>query len=333
MSAIAFFGAQPYDEHFFKLINTEKNFGFQFKFLKVNLTLDTAPLAQGSEIVCAFVNDTLDAKVVELLHQQGTRLIALRCAGFNNVDLKAAAGKIQVVRVPAYSPYAVAEYALGLMLAANRHICKASNRTREGNFSLHGLIGFDMHEKTIGIIGTGKIAKILIQLLGGFGMHILAYDIFEDKAFAEQHHVEYTNLNHLYEASDIISLHCPLTADNHHMINKEAVQKMKPGVILVNTGRGPLIDTNALIYGLKKRIIGAAALDVYENEGEYFYTDHSNHPLEDDLLARLLSFNNVIISSHQAFFTREALTNIATTTLENIQAYLNHQPLVNEIKL
>ena len=332
MSTIAFFGIQPYDEHFFNLINQQKNFGFQFKFFNVNLNKETASLAKGHEIICAFVNDTVNAEVIQVLYEGGTRLLALRCAGFNNVDLKAAEGKIKVVRVPAYSPFAVAEYALTLMLAANRHICKAINRTREGNFSLNGLIGFDMHNKTIGIIGTGKIAKVLIRLLSGFDVKILAYDIFKDEKFAQENHVEYTTLNHLFEASDIITLHCPLTEENHHMINKEAIDRMKKGVILVNTGRGPLIDTKALIYGLKKHIVGAAALDVYENEGEYFYNDHSNQPIEDDLLARLLSFNNVLISSHQAFFTKEALTNIATTTLENVRDYLQNKPLINEIK-
>ena len=332
MSTIAFFGIQPYDEHFFNLINQQKNFGFQFKFFNVNLNKETASLAKGHEIICAFVNDTVNAEVIQVLYEGGTRLLALRCAGFNNVDLKAAEGKIKVVRVPAYSPFAVAEYALTLMLAANRHICKAINRTREGNFSLNGLIGFDMHNKTIGIIGTGKIAKVLIRLLSGFDVKILAYDIFKDEKFAQENHVEYTTLNHLFEASDIITLHCPLTEENHHMINKEAIDRMKKGVILVNTGRGPLIDTKALIYGLKKHVVGAAALDVYENEGEYFYNDHSNQPIEDDLLARLLSFNNVLISSHQAFFTKEALTNIATTTLENVRDYLQNKPLINEVK-
>lgn len=330
---IVVFGSQPYDEHFFNLMNTEKNFGFSFKFIKENLTEKTAILAKGEEVVCAFVNDTINAKVIDTLHSNGTRLLALRCAGFNNVDLKAAEGKIQVVRVPAYSPYAVAEYALGLMLASNRHICQARQRTREGNFSLNGLIGFDMHEKTIGVIGTGKIAKVLIQLLSGFNVHILAYDIYPDENFAQKFGVKYTTPEEIFKHSDIITLHCPLTPESRHIINANAIAQMKPGVMLINTGRGPLIDTNALIDGLKKHIIGAAALDVYEKESDYFYTDHSTEIMEDDNLARLLSFNNVIISSHQAFFTREALTNIATTTLENIKAYLERKPLVNEVKV
>ena len=333
MMTIVVFGSQPYDEHFFNLMNTEKNFGFSFKFIKENLTEKTAILAKGEEVVCAFVNDTINAKVIDTLHSNGTRLLALRCAGFNNVDLKAAEGKIQVVRVPAYSPYAVAEYALGLMLASNRHICQARQRTREGNFSLNGLIGFDMHEKTIGVIGTGKIAKVLIQLLSGFNVHILAYDIYPDENFAQKFGVKYTTPEEIFKHSDIITLHCPLTPESRHIINANAIAQMKPGVMLINTGRGPLIDTNALIDGLKKHIIGAAALDVYEKESDYFYTDHSTEIMEDDNLARLLSFNNVIISSHQAFFTREALTNIATTTLENIKAYLERKPLVNEVKV
>ena len=333
MTTIAVFGSQPYDEHFFNLMNAKKNFGFSFKFIKENLTEKTATLAKGNEVVCVFVNDTVNAKVIDTLHSNGTRLLALRCAGFNNVDLMAAEGKIQVVRVPAYSPYAVAEYALGLMLASNRHICQARQRTREGNFSLHGLIGFDMHEKTIGVIGTGKIAKVLIQLLSGFNVHILAYDIYPDENFAQKFGVKYTTPDEIFKHSDIITLHCPLTPESRHIINADAIAKMKPGVMLINTGRGPLIDTNALIDGLKKHIIGAAALDVYEKESDYFYTDHSTEVMEDDNLARLLSFDNVIVSSHQAFFTREALTNIATTTLENIKAYLEHKPLVNEVKV
>lgn len=333
MAEIVVFGSQPYDEHFFNLMNVEKKFGFSFKFLKENLTETTASLAKGYEVVCAFVNDTMNDKVIHTLYNNGTRLLALRCAGFNNVDLKAAEGKIQVVRVPAYSPYAVAEYALGLMLASNRHICQARQRTREGNFSLNGLMGFDMHEKTIGVIGTGKIAKILIQLLSGFNVHILAYDIYPDENFAQKWGVKYTTQDEIFKHSDIITLHCPLTPESHHMINAEAIAKMKPGVMLINTGRGPLIDTNALIEGLKNHTIGSAALDVYEKEGDYFYTDHSLEAMEDDNLARLLSFNNVIISSHQAFFTHEALTNIATTTLENIKAYKEHQPLINEVKV
>ena len=333
METISVFGSQPYDEHFFKLINAEKNFGFRFDFLKENLTPQTAFLAEGRKAVCAFVNDDISKATIDALYEKGTRIIALRCAGFNNVDLKAAEGKIKVVRVPAYSPYAVAEYALGLMLASNRHICQARNRTKTGNFSLHGLIGFDMHEKTIGIFGTGKIAKVLIQLLHGFGVKILAYDIYPDENFAQQYNVTYTTPEEIFQKSDIITLHCPLTPESRYIINAKAISMMKRGVMIINTGRGPLIDTKALIQGLKNGIIGSAALDVYERESEYFYTDHSNEIIMDDDLSLLLSFNNVIISSHQAFFTQEALTNIAHTTLENIKAFFENKPLINAVTL
>lgn len=328
---LLFFSAQPYDEQFFTHINEAQNFGFDLKFLNTPLNEHTASLAEGYESICVFVNDTVDAAVIEQLYEVGTRLVALRCAGFNNVDLKAAKGKLHVVRVPAYSPHAIAEYALGLMLTVNRGFCKAYNRTREGNFSLNGLIGFDMHGKTVGIIGTGKIARVLIKLLQGFDMKLLAYDIYPDEAFAKQYNVQYTDLETLYRQSDIITLHCPLTRDNVHMINRDAIDVMKKGVILINTGRGALIDAKALIYGLKKRIIGGAALDVYENESSYFYRDHSDEIMEDGVLARLMTFPNVFVSSHQAFFTKEALTNIAQTTLENVRAYLAGEPLVNEV--
>ena len=244
----------------------------------------------------------------------GVKLLALRCAGFNNVDLNAAAAAgITVVRVPAYSPYAVAEYTVALMLSLNRKIPRASWRTKDGNFSLHGLMGFDMHGKTAGIIGTGKIAKILIHILRGFGMNVLAYDLYPDYNFARQEQIVYTSLDELYHNSDIISL-------------------MKDGVMIINTGRGQLIHTNALIEGLKNKKIGSAGLDVYEEESEYFYEDQSDRIIDDDVLARLLSFNNVIVTSHQAFFTHEAMENIAVTTLQNIKDFINHKPLLNEVK-
>ena len=329
---LLFFSAQPYDEQFFKHINETQNFGFDLKFLTVPLNEHTASLPKGYESICVFVNDTVNASVINQLYEGGTRLVALRCAGFNNVDLEAAKGKLHVVRVPAYSPHAVAEYALGLMLTANRKYYKAYNRTRGGNFSLNGLLGFDMHGKIVGIIGTGKIARVLIKLLQGFEMKLLAYDIYPDEAFAKQYNVQYTDLQTLYRQSDIITLHCPLTKDNVHMIDRKAVDEMKKGVILINTGRGALIDAKALIYGLKKRIVGAAALDVYENESSYFYRDHSDEIMEDGVLARLMTFPNVFISSHQAFFTKEALTNIATTTLESVRAYFNRESLTNAVK-
>ena len=243
--------------------------------------------------------------------------MALRCAGFNNVDLKAAKGKLPVVRVPAYSPYAVAEYSLALMLSLNRKIHRAYWRTRDGNFSLNGLMGFDMHGKTIGIIGTGKIARILIRLLQGFGMRILAYDLYPDMKFAGEEGISYVSLDELYRESDIISLHCPLTDQTKYMIDKDSIDKMKEGVMIINTGRGQQINTNDLIEGLK----------------EYFYEDKSDKIIDDDVLARLLSFNNVIVTSHQAFFTKEALHNIAETTLQNIEDFRCHRPLVNEVIL
>ena len=267
------------------------------------------------------------------LVKAGVKLIAMRCAGYNNVDLKAAADRgITVVRVPAYSPYAVAEYTVALMLSLNRKIPRATWRTRDGNFSLHGLLGFDMYGKTAGIIGTGKIAKKLICILRGFGMNILAYDLYPDYNFAREHQVVYTSLDELYHNSDIISLHCPLTEQTKYLINDYSISKMKDGVMIINTGRGQLIHTNALIEGLKNKKIGSAGLDVYEEESEYFYEDQSDKIIDDDTLARLLSFNNVIVTSHQAFFTREALANIASTTLQNIKDFMNHKPLENEVK-
>ena len=247
------------------------------------------------------------------------------------MDLSAAEGRLRVVRVPAYSPYAVAEYTLALMLSLNRKIHRASWRTRDGNFTLDGLIGFDMYGKTIGIIGTGKIAKILIHALRGLGMNVLAYDLYPDNDFAAKEGIRYTTLDEIYRSSDIISLHCPLTPETHYLINDKAISEMKEGVMLINTGRGALIDTNALIQGLKQKKISAAGLDVYEEEEHYFYEDISDKIIDDDVLARLLSFNNVVVTSHQAFFTNEAMHNIAETTLENIKQFRDNAELVNEV--
>jgi D-lactate dehydrogenase len=280
------------------------------------------------------VNDIADAQVIRAMAANGVKLIALRCAVYNNVDLNAAQENgIKVVRVPAYSPYAVAEHTVALMLALNRRIPRATWRTRDGNFSLNGLLGFDMHGKTAGIIGTGKIAKILIQILKGFGMNILAYDLYPDNNFAREHQVVYTSLDELYHSSDIISLHCPLTEQTKYLINDYSISKMKDGVMIINTGRGQLIHTNALIEGLKNKKIGSAGLDVYEEEGDYFYEDKSDRIIDDDVLARLLSFNNVIVTSHQAFFTHEALENIASTTLQNIKDFAENKSLANEVKV
>ncbi|MBP6634851.1 MAG: 2-hydroxyacid dehydrogenase, partial [Paludibacter sp.] len=283
------------------------------------------------DAVCIFVNAVADAEVIDELAKNDVKVIALRCAGYNNVDLNAAKNRIKVVRVPAYSPYAVAEHTLALMLTLNRKTHKAYNRTREGNFALNGLMGFDMHGKTAGIIGTGKISKILIQTLRSMGLKVIAYDIFPDYAFAEKYEIEYSSLDHLYANADIISLHCPLTKDTEYIINETSIAKMKNGVMIINTGRGKLINTHALIQGLKSKKIGAAGLDVYEEESDYFFEDRSNRVMDDDILARLLSFNNVIVTSHQAFFTQEAMHNIAETTLQNIQDFIDEKPLVNEV--
>ena len=328
---IAFFGAKPYDIASFDKVNEKYN--YDIRYYKGHLNPYNGVLTQDTDVVCIFVNDTADAAVIDAMVDNGVKLLALRCAGFNNVDLKAAKGKLPVVRVPAYSPYAVAEYSLALMLSLNRKIHRAYWRTRDGNFSLNGLMGFDMHGKTIGIIGTGKIAKILIRLLKGFGMRILAYDLYPDMKFAGEEGISYVSLDELYRESDIISLHCPLTDQTKYMIDKDSIDKMKEGVMIINTGRGQLINTNDLIEGLKEKKIAAAGLDVYEEEGEYFYEDKSDKIIDDDVLARLLSFNNVIVTSHQAFFTKEALHNIAETTLQNIEDFRCHRPLVNEVIL
>lgn len=328
---IAFFGAKPYDIASFDKVNEKYN--YDIRYYKGHLNPNNVVLTQDTDAVCIFVNDTADAAVIDAMVDNGVKLLALRCAGFNNVDLKAAKGKLPVVRVPAYSPYAVAEYSLALMLSLNRKIHRAYWRTRDGNFSLNGLMGFDMHGKTIGIIGTGKIAKILIRLLKGFGMRILAYDLYPDMKFAGEEGISYVSLDELYRESDIISLHCPLTDQTKYMIDKDSIDKMKEGVMIINTGRGLLINTNDLIEGLKEKKIAAAGLDVYEEEGEYFYEDKSDKIIDGDVLARLLSFNNVIVTSHQAFFTKEALHNIAETTLQNIEDFRCHRPLVNEVIL
>ncbi|WP_418549754.1 2-hydroxyacid dehydrogenase [Parabacteroides goldsteinii] len=328
---IAFFGAKPYDIASFDKVNEKYN--YDIKYFKGHLNPNNVVLTQDADAVCIFVNDTADAVVIDAMADNGVKLLALRCAGFNNVDLEAAKGKLPVVRVPAYSPYAVAEYSLALMLSLNRKIHRAYWRTRDGNFSLNGLMGFDMHGKTVGIIGTGKIAKILIRILKGLGMHILAYDVYPDYKFAEEEGITYTTLDELYKSSDIISLHCPLTEQTRYIINDDSIAKMKDGVMIINTGRGQLIHTNALIEGLKEKKIAAAGLDVYEEEGDYFYEDKSDKIIDDDVLARLLSFNNVIVTSHQAFFTKEAMHNIAETTLQNIEDFRQNRPLVNEVIL
>lgn len=312
MIKAAFYDTKAYDrpsfEHYGKLHDVH------FKFFETKLNEDTAELAQGCEAVCVFVNDMVNAAVIDKLHACGVTLIALRSAGYNNVDVKAAYGKIHVVHVPAYSPYAVAEHAMALLLTSVRRIHKAYNRTREFNFSLSGLTGFDLHGKTVGVIGTGKIGRIFIDICRGFGMNVIAYN----RTVREGDGIEYVPLDELFERSDIISLHCPLTDETRHMIGRDAIGKMKKGVVLINTSRGGLIDAEALLEGIKARKIGAACLDVYEEEADIFFEDRSGHILNDELLARLISMPNVIVTSHQAFLTEEALNNIAETTVNNI---------------
>ena len=312
MIKVAFFDAKPYDRPSFELYGSPR--GVFFRYLETKLNEDTADLAKGCDAVCVFVNDTVNAAVIEKLYGYGVRLIALRSAGYNNVDLKAAFGRIHVVHVPAYSPYAVAEHAAALMLTSVRRIHKAYNRTREFNFSLNGLTGFDFHGKTAGVVGTGKIGRIFIDICRGFGMRVIAYDPYP----AEGAGIDYVSLDELLERSDIVSLHCPLTESTRHLIGAAAIARMKKGVVLINTSRGGLVDAEALLEGIKARKIGAACLDVYEEEADVFFEDRSGHILNDDLLARLISMPNVIVTSHQAFLTEEALNNIAETTVGNI---------------
>jgi D-lactate dehydrogenase len=326
---IAFFDTKSYDKTFF--LEKNQQYGFEIKFYKSHLNKDNAILAKGADVVCIFVNAEVDANVIDILVENGVKLIALRCAGYNNVDLKAAKNRIKVVRVPAYSPHSIAEYTLALMLTLNRKIHRAYNRTREGNFALEGLMGFEMIGKTAGIIGTGKIGKIVAQILKSMGINVLAYDLYPDMEFAEKNGIRYASLDELYQNSDIISLHCPLTKETEYLINEGSIAKMKEGVMIINTGRGKLINTKDLIDGLKDKKIGSAGLDVYEEESDYFYEDHSDIVIDDDILARLLTFNNVIVTSHQAFFTKEALSEIARITLQNIQDFFDGKPLVNEV--
>jgi len=326
---VAVFSAKPYDQKFLSTVNQE--YGHELKFFSPTLDSQTVALAEGCEVVCVFVNDRLDRKIITTLSQQGIKLIALRCAGYNNVDLDAAQELgVTVVRVPAYSPYAVAEHAIALILTLNRKIHRAYYRVREGNFALNGLLGFDLHGRTVGIIGTGKIGRIAGKILHGFGCRILAYDLYPNSEFGEQYGT-YVSLEELLAQSDIISLHCPLTAKTHHLINSKAIALMKPGVMLVNTSRGGLVDTKAVIQGLKSRQIGYLALDVYEQESSIFFEDLSAEIIQDDVFERLLTFPNVIITGHQAFFTAEALNNIAETTLSNITAIALHQSCPNII--
>ena len=316
---VAFFDAKSYDMESFD----RSNAGLcALRYIPASLNRDTAVAARGHKAVCIFVNDTCDAEVVEALAEEGVELVALRCAGFNNVSLDTCeALGISVARVPAYSPYAVAEHTVGLMLMLNRHLHHAYLRNRYGYFVLEGLIGFDMKGKTVGVAGTGKIGQCVIDVLLGFGCHVLAFDAFPNPEVSARQGDDYVDPEQLLSQSDIITLHVPLTPETRHIINRSAIGKMKDGVMLINTSRGELVDTGALIEGLKSGKIGAAGLDVYEEESGVFFRDLSDQVLTDDVLARLLSFNNVVVTSHQAFLTNEALTNIADTTLENLREF------------
>jgi D-lactate dehydrogenase len=322
---IAFFDAHRFERDAFDAANRGV---CEILYFEARLNRDTAKLARGADAVCSFVNDHLDAETLRILKEEGIRLIALRSAGYNHVDLAAAAKfSIPVVRVPEYSPYAVAEHAVALMLSLNRKIHHAYLRVRELNFSLDGLVGFDLHGKTVGVLGTGRIGKTMIRIMTGFGCRVLAHDIAPDLKLAEELKFRYVNLKTLYAESDIISLHLPLTKETRHLIDEKAMVLMKHGVMLINTGRGALIETKALVGALKTGQIGAAGLDVYEEEEGVFFNDLSDRGLNDDVLARLLTFPNVLVTSHQGFLTREALLNIAKTTLQNIDDFKNGRPL------
>ena len=309
---ISFYDTKPYDRIYFDELK-EKH-GYEIEYYEEKLTPRTAIFAKGSEAVIAFVNDDLSAKTLQILYENGVKLIAMRCAGYNNVDIKYAHGKMPVVRVPAYSPYAVAEHAMGMLLMLNRKLHKACYRV-------------DLYGKTVGIIGTGKIGRTFANICNGFGMRVLGYDLYPAKDAG----IEYVSLEEIYEKSDIISLHCPLTKDNYYMINKDTISSMKTGVYIINTSRGSLIDSEALMEALKNGKVGAAALDVYEEESDLFFEDNSDTIIQDDILARLISMPNVLVTSHQAFLTREALQNIAEVTLDNLDAYFAGEEMVNEV--
>lgn len=329
---IGFFDAKSYDRNVFNACNEGGD--VEIHYFGDRLNEESVRLAKGMDVVCVFVDDICDRQVIDKLNEYGVKLIALRCAGFNNVDLQEAAHcGIPVARVPAYSPHAVAEYAVTLMLCLNRKVYRSTNRTREWNFKLDGLMGFDMYGKTVGIVGLGRIARCVAEILLGFGMKVLAYDLYPDKAFVESHGMELVDLNELYRRSDIITLHVPLTSRTQYMINSVSIDKMKRGVMIINTGRGKLISSDALIQGLRSGQVSCAGLDVYEDEQKYFYEDLSDSIINDDKLSILLTMPNVIVTSHQAFFTREAMNNIAMTTLQNVRDFVLGKPLTNEVKL
>ena len=317
---LAFFDTKSYDIPGFDRYGVPA--GIEIKYFESKLNIDTVSLAAGFDAVCVFVNDSVSAEVVQKLYELGVKAIVLRCAGFNNVDIKACQGKLRVFRVPAYSPHAVAEHAMAMLLTVNRRTHKAHIRTREFNFSLQGLTGFDLYGKTVGVIGTGKIGRVFADICRGFGMEVLAYDKFPDPKAG----LRYVELDELFEKSDVISLHCPLTVETDHLIRSGSIRRMKDGVVIINTSRGGLVNTEDLIQGLKSGKIGAACLDVYEEEGDVFYEDLSGHILQDDKLVRLIAMPNVIVTSHQAFLTKEALDNIAHTTVNNLVRFFEGNP-------
>ena len=325
MTKIALFDAKPYDRASFDAANAGR---YDFHYFEARLTAESVPLADGCGGVCAFVNDAVDAATVAGLVARGVKVLALRCAGYNNVDFKAAFEKgLTVVRVPAYSPYAVAEHAASLLMTLNRHLHKAAARTRDFNFSLVGLTGRDLHGKTAGVVGTGRIGRVFCDICRGLGMRVLAYDAFPDAASG----LDYVPLDRLLADSDVVSLHCPLTPETRHLLDAATISKMKPGALLVNTSRGGLVESEALLDALREGHLGGAALDVYEEESDWFFEDNSQRVKQDKVLALLVSMPNVIVTSHQAFLTREALANIAATTCANLDAFFAGRPLENEI--
>lgn len=325
MKKVAMFDTKPYDKIWFDRLNDDR---YEIHYFEGKLTTDTVSLTKGYDVVCAFVNDDIDKEVVEQMCENGVKLLAMRCAGYSNVDIKAASGKLKIARVPAYSPYAVAEFAMGLLLTLNRKLHKAYNRTREYNFNINGLTGMDLYGKTVGVIGTGKIGQVFVNICRGFGMRVLAYDIFPNNSLG----YEYVDLDTLFRDSDVISLHCPLTEQTNRIIDEDAISKMKEHCYIINTSRGGLIDSRALLDALRERRIGGAGLDVYEEEAEFFFEDHSEKGITDATLALLSAMPNVIITSHQAFLTEEALSNIAKVTFENMDAFFAGSSLVNEVQ-
>ncbi len=328
---IAFFDTRSYDKASFTKANEAYNYDIDFRDYKLNE--NTALTAQGFDVACVFVNDVVNAEVISKLAQAGVKLIALRCAGFNNVDLSAAAKNgIKVVRVPAYSPYAVAEHGAALLLSLTRHIPQAYLRTKTANFNIEGLTGRDLHGLTAGILGTGKIGQIMTGILKGFGMKIIAYDPYPNQNWAKESGAVYVTKEEIFQQSDVLSLHCPLTEETKHIVNHDSMKMMKHDAVIINTGRGALIDSKALVHALKHGHIGGIGMDVYEEESKYFFNDWSTDIMTDDVLARLLTFPNVIITGHQAFLTTNALKNLADTTLENIRVFASGQTLENEVK-